>query len=53
MRGKSKIQHILNALHIYCRLCDIGITEKKARRVCVWYERKVHRRMYGNKEDMC
>ena len=40
--GESKrllLQHILNPLHVYCRLRDGGLSLKKARRIGMSYER--------------
>jgi len=42
---RHQLQHILNPLHIYCRLQQAGLTEALARRLCKAYERSVYRRI--------
>ena len=42
---RLKLQHLLNPLHIYCRLQQAGLAEAVARRLCVAYERTVYRRI--------
>lgn len=36
---KAYIQHRFNPLHIYCRLCDYGLSSSFAIRVSTAYER--------------
>lgn len=36
-------QHILNPLHVFCRLRQAGFSAKTARRVCRIYELGVYR----------
>lgn len=31
---KKLTQHRVNALHVYCRLVDWGVSRRRARRVC-------------------
>lgn len=50
IRTKTKLlvlslEHRINSLHIYCRLCDIGINKKIARKCCKCYEIAISRRM--------
>jgi len=33
------LKHALNPLHVYCRLCDLGMTRQKAIALCRIYER--------------
>ena len=42
-RLRRILQHLLNPLHVYCRLRDFGVGSLKARRVCLSYERIVYR----------
>jgi hypothetical protein len=35
---KEDIRHIMNPLHVYCRLRDCKIPKPFAVRVCTWYE---------------
>lgn len=37
------MQHMLNPLHVYCRLKDIGVSGPLAHRMCRMYERFVFR----------
>lgn len=34
----DKIRHMLNPLHVYCRLTCLGISSKAARDICKVYE---------------
>lgn len=36
---KNRLRHILNPLHVYCRLVDCGLGRRQARRVCSVYAR--------------
>lgn len=36
--------HLLNPLHVYCRLRDCGLGPERARRLCGAYERIFFRR---------
>ncbi len=38
-RFRSYLQHCLNPLHVYCRLCDRGFSSRAARRLSSVYER--------------
>jgi len=38
---KTFFQHYLNALHVYCRLVDMGISSKLAKRIATLYERLI------------
>lgn len=40
---KDLLQHALNPLHVYCRLCSRGWPPARAQRVCRLYERFVYR----------
>lgn len=35
---KLSLKHILCPLHLYCRLIDLGISEKQSRKLCISYE---------------
>jgi hypothetical protein len=45
--GKAELiqylKHALNPLHVYCRLCDLGIARERALMVCRIYERFIFR----------
>ena len=32
------MEHYLNALHVYCRLRDVGISRKSAKKIALAYE---------------
>lgn len=38
-RFRSYLQHRLNPLHVYCRLCERGISRPTARKLSSVYER--------------
>lgn len=40
----SAAQHYLNPLHVYCRLCDMGLPGPVARTISAGYERIIYRR---------
>lgn len=40
---RNYLQHRLNPVHMYCRLMDIGLARKSARRLCSVYERFIYR----------
>ncbi len=42
-RIRRVFQHILNPLHVYCRLKDVGVSAPMAQRVCRVYERFLFR----------
>jgi len=42
-RLRRALQHLLNPLHLYCRLRDFGVGTLKAQRMCASYERIVYR----------
>ena len=35
---KQLLQHVFNPLHVMCRLIDLGLSMKAARRIVSWYE---------------
>jgi len=39
----STLQHYLNPLHLYCRLCELGLPATLARTISSGYERAVYR----------
>lgn len=39
----SALQHRLNPLHLYCRLCDLGLPAAFARALSAGYERFLYR----------
>ena len=42
-RFRNACRHVLNPLHIYCRLKDIGVPVSVARKMSLVYERFVFR----------
>ena len=42
-KNASAAQHYLNPLHVYCRLCDLGVPGPVARTLSAGYERIVYR----------
>ena len=42
-RITDAIRHHLNPLHLYCRLCDLGLPAALARLLCSGYERTLYR----------
>ncbi|MBN2140658.1 MAG: hypothetical protein PHV85_05335 [Desulfovibrionaceae bacterium] len=43
---RSRMQHSLNPLHLYCRLRSLGLAAAKAQRMCSFYERLFYRPMF-------
>ncbi|BCS88211.1 hypothetical protein [Pseudodesulfovibrio sediminis] len=44
-RLRSRLQHRLNPLHIYCRLRTLGLTHSVATAMSRYYEHILYRRM--------
>ncbi|MDP2848968.1 MAG: hypothetical protein Q8O35_12385 [Humidesulfovibrio sp.] len=42
---RCHLQHLLNPLHLYCRLLEAGIAEPLARRMSRAYERTLYRHL--------
>ncbi len=40
---KSTLQHYLNPLHVYCRLVNLKLNRKWAKRICQLYERNIYK----------
>ncbi|WP_018123769.1 hypothetical protein [Desulfovibrio oxyclinae] len=40
---RSRLQHRLNPLHVYCRLRDLGLCDSAAHRISVCWERLIYR----------
>jgi hypothetical protein len=40
---KDRLQHMLNPLHVYCRLRQLGMAGERAMRMCAVYERYLYR----------
>jgi hypothetical protein len=38
MRSRSKLQHYMNPLHVYCRLRDFGLSKSSAAKLGKLYE---------------
>ena len=39
----QRIKHVMNPLHVYCRLIDFGMSVGFSRRIGVTYEKYFHR----------
>jgi len=46
-RITDALKHRLNPLHVYCRLCDLGLPAPFARSLTAGYERMVYRPFAG------
>lgn len=46
-QNASAAQHYLNPLHVYCRLCDLGVPSPVARTISAGYERVIYRPASG------
>jgi len=46
-QSPSATQHYLNPLHVYCRLCDLGLPSPVARTISAGYERILSRPVSG------
>lgn len=42
---RLRLQHLLNPLHLYCRLVEAGVARRLARRMSRAYERALYRRL--------
>ena len=42
---RHRLQHLLNPLHLYCRLLEAGFAERTALRMSRAYERALYRRL--------
>ncbi|SNR75654.1 hypothetical protein SAMN04488503_1063 [Humidesulfovibrio mexicanus] len=42
---RLRLQHLLNPLHLYCRLVEAGVARSLARRMSRAYERALYRRL--------
>ena len=47
---RSYLQHRFNPLHVYCRLCDYGLSTKAAIRLSSAYER-IYRACWLSKQQ--
>jgi hypothetical protein len=43
----DKLRHLLNPLHVYCRLTHLGLSRKVARDLCKAYEVCVYKQTIG------
>jgi len=43
----DKVRHMLNPLHIYCRLTYLGLSKKVARDICRAYESCLYKQTIG------
>jgi len=46
-RITDALKHRLNPLHLYCRLCELGLPATLARSLSAGYERMVYRPLAG------
>ncbi len=47
---KSGIQHRMNPLHIYCRLIELGVSKKRAKKICILLKKTVCRLCYRRQD---
>jgi hypothetical protein len=40
---KESLRHLLNPVHVYCRLCDLGLSRRMARQFASGWENRVYR----------
>lgn len=42
---RQLFQHVLNPLHVYCRLCKFGVDSMQAQKISSAYERWIYKRL--------
>jgi len=47
----NQLKHILNSLHIYCRLRELHASKKISLRIISFYEQKIYNRIFGRKKS--
>lgn len=47
---KTYLEHILNPLHIYCRMVDITRSKSFAQFICHYYDKYCWGWLYGNRD---
>jgi len=48
---KTKLKHILNPVHMYCRLREMGIRKKVSKTIASFYEIKLHKKLFERKKN--
>lgn len=48
---KTKLKHILNPIHMYCRLREMGFRKKASIKIASFYETKLHKKLFERKKD--
>ena len=43
----DRVRHLLNPLHIYCRLTCMGVSARVARNICKIYEASIYKLTLG------
>lgn len=46
----DRIRHLLNPLHVYCRLTSLGMPSRVARTICRTYETRVYKPTLGSQD---
>jgi hypothetical protein len=46
---KAYLKHLLNPLHVYCRVVDLTGSKSFARFICYHYEKRCWRLLYGDR----
>jgi hypothetical protein len=49
----NQLKHILNSLHVYCRLRELGLSKKRSMRIISFYEIKIYNRIFGRNKTEC
>jgi hypothetical protein len=47
----KQLKHILNSLHVYCRLRELGLSKRKSMRIISFYETKIYNRIFGRNNE--
>jgi hypothetical protein len=48
---KTKLKHILNPVHMYCRLREIGFRKKISIKIASFYETKLYKILFERKKN--
>jgi hypothetical protein len=43
---KRELKHLINPLHVYCRLLDLGMGRRLSSRLCHFYEHAIFNRYF-------
>ena len=48
---RDRIRHLLNPLHVFCRLTSLGMPMRVAKVICITYETRLYRHILQGKAD--